>query len=58
MIRTELNGEASTPNIVRDTIKISYLGAYVKLGKAAVSYAVCLSFCSHGTTRLQLEGLS
>jgi hypothetical protein len=37
MIRTELIGEASTRNIVCDIIKISYLGAFVKLRKAAVS---------------------
>jgi hypothetical protein len=59
-IRTELIGEASTFNVVCNIIKISYLGPFVKLRKATVIsiMSVCLSFCQHGTTRLQLEELS
>jgi hypothetical protein len=44
-IGTELIGDVSTFNIVRDRIKISYLGAFVKLRKTAVIYvmSVCPS---------------
>jgi hypothetical protein len=41
-IRTELIGEASTFNIVRDIIKISYLDAYIKYEKQLLA-ASCLS---------------